>query len=218
MEGTLLELQGLVTHQIYHKRDLLSEEDFRELVQHKEKVIGKGEGAITIHTDGSITVDNNKKENFEDSNHFFSYLTSKESVVNLNYDIENFVPVLGEPFAKVLSAVKKFMLEQGIKNPKPYSVRAYRNNKVIRWHRHTMPTNVHRKNFYVGIYYLHPNWDTSFGGALKIGLSDQETLLLAPCYSNSLVLHNGYYGHGVDELKLGYEGNRDIFLNHWITD
>lgn len=208
----------MVTHRIFHKLDLLSEQDFKALVQHKENIIGKGKGAITIEKDGSITINDNKKYGLEDSNNFFSYEVSKEAIINLNDDIEHFIPVLGEPFRKAFDAIEKSLLDFEVKNPKPYSARCYRNNKKMRWHRHTMRESLKRQNFWVAIYYLHPNWDINYGGDLQVGLSDQEVILNAPCLSNSLVVHNGYYGHGVESLTLGYSGDRDIFLTHWVSD
>lgn len=196
----------------------MSDEDFRELVQHKETIVSKGKGAITIHTDGSITIDTSKKPNYENSDSFYAYSTSKEAILNLNEDIEHYVPIIGEPFAKVLRATRDFLIENDVKNPRPYSIRTYRNNKTMRWHRHTMMPNIRRQNFFVALYYLHPNWDVSYGGDLKVGLAEDESILTVPCYSNSIVIHDGFYGHGVDHLKLGYEGDRDVFTAHWISD
>jgi hypothetical protein len=65
---------------------------------------------------------------------------------------------------------------------------------------------------------MHPNWDPKYGGALSIGLTENEITHTIDCLSNSLVAHNGYYGHGVKELIKGYEGDRDIFLSHWVSD
>jgi hypothetical protein len=65
---------------------------------------------------------------------------------------------------------------------------------------------------------MHPDWDVKYGGGLRVGLVDDEDLLIADCLSNSVVMHNGYYGHGVLKIHQGFEGDRDILLIQWVSE
>lgn len=196
----------------------MPDEQFKAIVLHKENIVNKGDGATIINEDGSITKDAARKQGHESTNKFSSYQTSKEAILNYRYDIDGFIPFIGEPFRPALESIKKSLEEFGVINPKPYSLRVYRNNKTTIWHRHTIPANTHRSKFWITIFYLHPNWNEMNGGSLQIGITDQEIILDAPCLSNSVAAHNGYYGHGVKTLKLGYEGDRDIMLTHWVSE
>jgi hypothetical protein len=218
LEGKILELPRLVRRQFFQKCNLITVEEFDTLVCHKDSVVAKRTGATTIHEDGSITVDTSLKHETAGKTTFKDYRVSKDAIFNFKFDIEHFRPLLGDPFIPVLTATQNALIEFGVKNPRPYTCRAYRNNKTTKWHRHYMLPNTPRDKFWVTIYYMHPNWDIKYGGDIRIGVTEELDLLKVPCYSNSMVAHDGYFGHGVDEITLGYEGNRDIFATHWISD
>ena len=184
----------------------------------KENIVTKGDGAITIHEDGTITKDTRILPNLTVARKPSDYIVSKESIFNDKKDISSFQPYIGDQLIKVMEKLHTILLETGIENPKPYMARCYRNNNVTPWHRHSMPKGYKPKQFWVAIYYMHPNWDVSFGGDLQIGLTEDHILHDVPCYSNSVAMHNGLYGHGVKKLKLGYKGDRDIFLTHWVDE
>jgi len=184
----------------------------------KDLFVNKGDGAITIHEDGSVTKDTRLKENRDVARNPDDYIVSKESIFNRKFDIESFEPYISSPLTKVMYNIKDLLINNSCVNPKPYMARCYRNNIITPWHKHTIHKGVKPSKFWVAIYYMHPNWDSSYGGGIKVGLTEKETVLDVDCTSNSLVMHNGYYGHGVEKLRLGYEGDRDIFLTHWVTD
>jgi len=184
----------------------------------KDLFVDKGTGAITIHEDGTVTKDTRLKENRTEARYPDDYVVSKESIFNKKLDIESFEPYISLPLVKVMFFIQNLLLNNSFTNAKPYMARCYRNNIITPWHKHTIPKGVKPSKFWVAIYYMHPNWDSSYGGDIKVGLTEKETVLDVPCTSNSLVMHNGYYGHGVEKLKLGYDGNRDIFLSHWVID
>ena len=199
---------------IFQKLDLLSPEEFAFIISYKDALVNKGgEGGIRIDEQGEIYIET-------DIRHVY-----QGSVLNYQLTIEGFEPYFGKPFCNLMERTREQLTENGSVNPRPYSVRCYRNNGNITWHRHTPPIplptalkGIKLKNMWVTLYYMHPNWNTNSGGDLKIGLTEDEHLFIAPCYSNSLVVHNMYYGHMVDNLIKNYEGNRDLFLSHWVCD
>lgn len=205
---------------IINATNVLDPVSWQEILVEKENIIGKGTGSITIHVDGTITKDTRLKSKVSEGKPFLlphEYLVSKESIFNNQYTIDGFEPFLGKVFTKTLYRIKDILEFHGLTNPKPYMCRSYRSNKKQVFHKHSLSGHKPSK-FYAVIYYMHPNWDTNYGGALHVGLSENELTHRFECLSNSLVAHNGYYGHTVFDLRLGYEGNRDIFLSHWATD
>lgn len=204
--------------EVFQKLNLLSEIDFKQLILDKEKLISSGDGAITINSDGSVTKNTELKEINSGQNKPNDYLVSKDSIFNYQYTIEGFKPYIGESFIKVLKSIEQVFLSHDLLNPRPYMVRAYRHNKLIPWHRHVVPKNVKLSNFRLAIYYMHPNWDTSYGGQLHVGITEKETYKIFECLSNSVIYHDGYLGHEVKDLLLGYKGDRDIMLSHWIVN
>ena len=209
----------MVTHQIYHKLNLLSEEDFTALINHKDNIINKGKGATIFDEDGSMSLYTETKSNLNNIVRESDYATSKESIVNFQFNIENFIKVYGQPFYPAFKRIQESLIDIGAINPQPYGARTYRHNNVyIPWHKHENRFSLPLSKFWITIMYLHPNWDPKYGGALKVGAIDTEDLLIADCLSNSVVMHNGYYGHGVSKINHGYEGDRDILLIHWRSD
>lgn len=210
----------MVKHQVYHKLNVLSTEDFNALVAYKDNIINQGKGFTTIEEDGSISIDTTLKTGvITDTPLVHDYEVSKELILNKKLDIDGFIQVLGQPFYPAFANIQKLLTNAGIKNPRPFNARAYRhNNPYIPWHRHTVLKNYKPSGYWITIYYLHPNWDVAYGGALRVGLDEITDILVANCISNSVVIHNGYYGHGVQKVLPGFEGDRDILLIHWLSD
>jgi hypothetical protein len=203
---------------VSQKLNLLPEVDFQQLILDKNQYIYNGDGAITIHPDGSVTKDTTLKEINSGQNKPNDYLISKDSIFNYQYTIQGFEPYIGKSFTKALEAINEVFLSEGLLNPRPYMVRAYRHNKLISWHRHVIPKGVKPSNFRLAIYYMHPNWDTNYGGQLHVGITEKDTCNIFECFSNSVIYHDGYLGHEVKDLVLGYKGDRDILLSHWIVN
>ena len=197
--------------------DLLSADQFQQVLIDKKSIINTGTGSLTLEKDGSITKDSRILNHLTEARLASDYVISKDSYFNLQHNVEGFEKLIGKTFTNILYAIQKVLINNDLKNPRPYNCRAYRHNKTIKWHKHAHK-GIKARNFWLSIYYMHPNWDTKYGGKLNIGLTEKDTVQTFDCLSNSVVIHNGYYGHSVDELKLGYEGDRDIFLAHWMTD
>ena len=204
--------------QIINVCDVLDSDSFQNILVAKENIIGKGDGALTLNKDGSITKDTRSKIEMADDYPLKDneYVVSKGTFLNYQYSIDGFEQFLGKEFTHLLYTFKNILESNGVKNPRPYMCRAYRHNMKIKYHKHNFIGKPSK--FWLAIYYMHPNWDPKYGGALSIGLTENEITHTIDCLSNSLVAHNGYYGHGVKELIKGYEGNRDIFLSHWVSD
>lgn len=218
MEGTLLVMQSLVKHQIYHKLNLLDGVDFYNVIQHKDSIINAGKGATTFELDGSTTINTELKSNSRNAegDHFS---TSKDAIVNLQCNIDNFIKIYGEPFYPIFKNIQDALIDVGVDNPRPYTARAYRhNNPYIPWHKHSNVFKIKPADLWITIFYMHPDWDVKYGGGLRVGLVDDEDLLIADCLSNSVVMHNGYYGHGVLKIHQGFEGDRDILLIQWVSE
>jgi hypothetical protein len=208
----------MTTHQIYHKLNILSDVDFTALVQYKDSIINQGKGAVVFDKTGSVSVNTElkmEKVNVQASD----YTVSKEAIVNYQCNIENFIKIYGQPFYPVFKNIQNALIDIGVENPRPYTARAYRHNSPnLPWHKHSNVFRFKPSDLWISIFYLHPNWDTKFGGGLRVGLIETEDLLIADCLSNSAVIHNGYYGHGVLKLHPGFEGNRDILFIQWVSE
>lgn len=215
MESTLLELPCMVKHQIYHKLNVLTDIDFSELIKHKDTIINKGTGATTFNEDGSVSINTTLKSHGPHN----TDVVHKEAVFNLQFNIENFIKLYGQPFYPAFKNIQDSLIEVGVNNPRPYSARVVRHNTpALPWHKHANLFANKLSNFWITVYYLHPNWDVKYGGGLRIGLCDTEDLLVVDCLSNSVVMHTGYYGHGILKINQGFEGNRDVLLINWLSD
>lgn len=201
----------------FQKLDILSSDDFQQVVAHADEVI-HAKTYRAIHPDGTIQ-----------SAHKHAQIASS-AIANYNFDIDSYSPHLTEGFVKVLRATQQALIENELTNPKPYMVRGYRNDVLVGWHKHfgdapkaewlkyygkSLPT---LEKLWVVIFYMHPNWDTSYLGDLQVGYTESKDLTEFPCLSNSIVAHHGEFGHSVKKLKFGYEGHRDVFMSHWIVD
>jgi hypothetical protein len=195
-----LDVQSFVVH------DLLPPEDFAQLAIEKDKFINTGDGAITIEKDGTITKNTDVSANGIFGGAFF----------NFTGDIERYREFLPPKLMDAIYATKKILVDRGLKNPDPTSVRCYRNNKTITWHTHTPVRPMPNNKFWMTLYYLHPNWDVKYKGDLHVSWLDAApTSRIVPCTSNTVVGHVGYFGHQVKELIKGYEGNRDLLTILW---
>lgn len=201
----------------FQKLDVLPQEDFESLLQCKDELINDVTGYRVIYPDGTIKAPGVYPNIY------------KGAVSNFTFDIEGYEPHLSPKFMQLTRAIYQALVENNLPNPKPYMVRCYRNNKVVEWHKHFAAASfadwtvyygrkVPPKHMWVVIYYMHPNWDTKFKGDLQVGITPETQYAEYPCLSNSMVAHVGHLGHGVKELIMGYEGNRDIYLSHWITE
>jgi hypothetical protein len=189
---------------VFYANNLLSATDFETILVHKETIVNKRDKSIEISSEGIVTESLDTK-------------VFMGSVVNYQFDIDSFEPYIGKPFIFLMERIKKWLVDYGLNDPKPYMVRCYRNNQITPWHRHGVLSGVTPPNHWVVIYYMHPNWNPIHGGKLNVSIIETEPLYSFDTLSNTIVCHNGYYGHGVSDLKLGYQGDRDLFLSHWVT-
>lgn len=164
-------------------------------------------GEITIESNGYTTI----RHIGDNGMH-----VEQNSITNYKMDIEGFRILYPEIFITLLYSIQNAFITKGFKNPKVYTSRTYARNKIIDWHKHF---HYGDKNIdYCVIYYMHPNWDIKNGGRLNVSKTPAVPYKSFDCFSNSFIAHNGHYGHSVDILKNNYDGDRDIFLSHWIVD
>lgn len=189
---------------IFYNANLLPNVEFNDLISYKDNVVNKRDKSVIIQENGEVDVTDDRK-------------TFMGSILNYQFTIEGFEPYIGSPFISLMHKIKDWLESNSILDPKPYMVRCYRNNQNTLWHRHGVLSNTSPKNHWVVIYYMHPNWDMKYGGKLNVSLVESEPMYSFDTTSNSIICHNGYYGHSVNDIKLGYEGNRDLFLSHWVT-
>ena len=194
---------------LFQSKNVLSVEDYTLLMQVKEPLYIEKPGMIIIDEQGQTSIKKTNKQGLP---------IDQGGIFNWTMDIEKFRVKYPDIFIKLLYSIQNNLKDNGLINPRPYVCRTYRNNSIRAWHKHVMAKNVKPKNWYCCIYYMHDNWDTKFKGALRVSKAEGFTGESFDCLSNSFVAHNGYYGHAVDELLLGYKGDRDIFLTHWVTD
>lgn len=213
MEGTLLELPRLVKTQIYQKFNLLSEKDFAALQDYNKFMTNFGHGTVRIHQDESVTSEINLEHGKIEHPMFF--VDYKNDLL----DIEHYIPFLGEHFRLLLESIRQAMIEQGAVNPQLHTSRFCRNNLTTSWHRHQPLKGYSYLKNWCSIYYMHPNWDSeNWGGDVNVGIIETENVWRGPSASNSVIWHDAYYGHGISKVHLGYPGNRDMLVNHWVSD
>ena len=81
---------------ILHKLNLLSPEEFQQIVEYKENIVNKGKGAITINEHGEYSI------NTDASSVFIG------SIFNYQYTIEGFEPYMGKPFVNIFNIIQNF--------------------------------------------------------------------------------------------------------------
>lgn len=194
---------------LFQSKNILSDSDYAELMQVKDSVFMQKPGCMIIDGSGNLTITRTDS---------IGSPIDLNAIFNYKMDIEGYSIKYPPIFIKLLKSIQSNLIEHGLVNPRPYICRTYRNNCLTPWHKHTKLDNVKNTKWYCLIYYMHPNWDTSYGGQLRVSKVADFPGEKFDCLSNSFVTHNGYYGHAVEELKKGYEGERDIFLTHWVTD
>lgn len=194
--------------EVFQALNVLSDEEYSQLMAIKQQVFRQRTGEITIESDGKTTTRYQGKNGLH---------LEQNSINNYRMDIEGFRVIYPDIFIKLLYAIQNKLKENGLTNPKPYISRTYARNDIKEWHKHVIYGD--NKNLdYCVIYYMHPNWDTKNGGRLNVSKTPSVPYKSFDCLSNSLVAHNGRYGHSVDFLNKNYEGSRDIFLSHWIVE
>ncbi len=208
---------GKVT--VFQKTNLLEQSEFDQLQTYKKSLIKDKKPAVVLNSDGTTTILDKLEPVNSGTGLNTDYEVSPGTFFNYRYNIEDYIPYIGEGYSNIMYKTQGVFKEKGLVNPRPYMVRAYTHNKPsVEWHKHIRPKNIAPSKFWISIFYMHPEWDVSYGGIMDIGLTDKEPIETYDTLSNSLIAHNGYYGHGVKKITMGYEGDRDIFLAHWVTD
>jgi hypothetical protein len=104
--------------QIINVCDVLDADSFQNILVAKENIIGKGDGALILNKDGSITKDS--RSNIQVTDDYTlkgnEYVVSKGSFLNYQYSIEGFEQFLGKEFTQLLQNFKDILESNGV-NP-----------------------------------------------------------------------------------------------------
>jgi|APCry1669189440_1035222.scaffolds.fasta_scaffold00321_5 hypothetical protein len=140
-----------------------------------------------------------------------------------NYtELDNWEFNIGSAFVTLLKTINKIISEIENTDIELVQVGAQKNNQRhgFPWHKHRLPTIKYKNNeLYVGIFYTHNNWDqeytNKFDGSLRVSIDEQHSGFKLPCISNSLVIHDSYFGHCLDNLLPGCPIERECFFSNW---
>lgn len=183
--------------------DVLSKEDF-------EKVLCEKNNFLSTEKRGGIT----KKLNF-------TYSSDELGI-----------------FSKVCDRIKSTLISKGFVEPKITSIDFINHidRNKMHFHKHSAlpiinayeeyippkdsksPYAVPFEYFWVAIYYPHNLNDEEYYGKLIVRLKENVDGLEFKAIPNSLVLHNGHYGHEVEIKKLHPNIIRDSCFTHWVCE
>lgn len=197
---------------IFQKFNLLPEKDFLNLHDEKHSLLTAIPRLIDVN--GNVVLLDDRVI-YRKNPKWGDWKNSLGTVINESESTDVFENVIGHNFTLVLKAIREVLIENNHKNPIPYVTKFYRNNTVIKWHRHEL---IDRSKNFISIYYTHPNWNKEWGGDLEIGWFGNENMFVHPCLSNSVVIHDGRLGHRVSKLSSDFIGNRDVFAVHWRAE
>lgn len=158
-----------------------------------------------------------------DEKHRYFDNTSKDSPsVDLNSDIGN--------FRKVIANAKIELIKRGVKNPQAVSLNfiSQFNRFKMDWHKHRLTddcdpytnnySNVDAGCFYISIYYPHNIYHKKSSGKLIVKKHAEDEGTAFEAVPNSIVFHNGYYGHEVNIQQMHPILVRDACFIHWIAE
>lgn len=125
---------------------------------------------------------------------------------------------------KIFSVIEKILHDHVNKEVSLTGFCLHKNSKNVDWHTHkkqfnTDPLNFSLPNRYVVVFYLHKEWDDTFGGSLKVGESENNPIQSFKCDPNSCVIHSASLSHGVDNLNFDFLDTnlkRIVMYSHWV--
>lgn len=156
---------------------------------------------------------NFKKKNIEVSSTLLNFKYSEERI---------------GVFAHLCKSIEDILKQKTLPNPKPISIDFINHNgrTHMPWHKHWIwsgvdpyektPTSLPYENFWIAVYYPHDIYDPEYHGYLSVKLTENDNGYTFPAIPNSLVLHNGLYGHEVHMNKSNPSIRRDSCFTEWI--
>lgn len=141
-------------------------------------------------------------------------------------------------FSKVCDKIKNSLIESGFENPKITSIDFINHvhRKTMPFHKHWMlptlnpygeynpvknsnsPYAIPYEYFWIAIYYPHELHDIDYAGELIVKLNHDDMGINFNAIPNSMVLHNGLYGHEVKINKLHPRLLRSACFTQWVCD
>ena len=141
-------------------------------------------------------------------------------------------------FSKLCNKIQNILVEKGFEDPlvsrlgylnhyeRPYM--SYHRHVPVMWENYGLETEIKDRlgksrfaiplqYFWIAIYYPHELYDKHYQGYVNVKLSkyDKKSYKF-PSAPNSLVLHNGLYGHEVFLDKVGKDKMRDSCFTEWL--
>lgn len=137
------------------------------------------------------------------------------------------------PFSKLGEKIRTFMVEYGFKNPRVNRIGIITNNrKHVPFHLHPSLGNMNPilreekgkfitppERSFVAVYYCHNFKETKYQGVLGVKKhAEDKTGYTFPATPNSLIIHNGTFGHDADVEELHPTEKRYSCYTHWVID
>lgn len=158
----------------------------------------------------------------EEKHRYFDNTRKESPSIDLNSDIGT--------FQKIIDNATNMLIEAGVKNPKAVSLNLISQYKRFKmdWHKHRLTSecdpynnnysNVDADCFYVGVYYPHNLYHKNTAGTLTVKQHKEDEGKTFDAVPNSIVFHNGYYGHEVAIKFIHPILVRDACFIHWISE
>lgn len=131
-------------------------------------------------------------------------------------------------FAKVCDVIRNTLISKGFENPKvtTFDFLNHVGRKFMPFHKHWIMegVNPYEKNdsvipyeyFWVAIFYPHNLYEKEYAGKITVRLDENTEGHTFESVPNSIVLHNGLYGHEVEIEELHPTIIRDACFTQWI--
>lgn len=135
-------------------------------------------------------------------------------------------------FSDVCVRVQEIMIERGFDDPKINRIGVIKNNRThVPFHLHPSLGNMNpllREEFgkyvipaersYCAVYYCHDIHERKYQGTLGVKRHAEDTNgYQFPAIPNSLIIHNGTFGHDADVEELHPDISRSSCYTHWTT-
>lgn len=159
------------------------------------------------------------------------HVTSANKLLNFRYS-EKEIGI----FAKVCDKIVETLIAKGFEKPKVTSIDYinHNNRTAMPWHRHWLlhsinpydkldkkdeskiPKTIPYEYFWIVIYYPHKLFDKDYCGKLHVNLNVDDPGYVFDSVPNSLIFHNGLYGHKVTIDKIHPDLVRNACFTHWV--
>ena len=171
----------------------------------------------------------------------FNFIPKGQGLKNIKLQLKHSEQKIGV-FSKLCTKIEGILTEKGFEDPKVLSIDFINQSqrKHMPFHRHWLwegidPYKEHKnyqpkpesigksrlaipyEYFWIAIYYPHDLYDFDYHGTLTVKKEPEDTdVYQFKAVPNSIVMHNGLYGHEVNINKADPSKLRDSCFTEWV--